>query len=172
LLYISIQLSSKQFVSVSPKIVEVLMPPANLWRGQTASSVSLDWAGATPTHFLGGSEHKNRGRSSPARCFARAQISLRFACNFFLFCVCLRLSVNRTVNGQVICVFHAPFTSSFGSDHRKIDVQYVYYQGALSEEKSKKQFQGIRRFRSHKASEPAILVRSSRTQVVQTWERR
>src|SRR5262249_24322971 len=42
-------------------------------KGLEHGSASLDWAGTTPRFFLGASKPKKGGRSSPGRCFARAQ---------------------------------------------------------------------------------------------------
>ena len=62
---------------------------------------------------MGGEAPKNRGRSSPVVCFARAKFrSSRTAHPLSPAALPFTEEVNGMVNETVICVFHATFTRS------------------------------------------------------------
>ena len=68
------------------------------------------WARTTPKSFLGARAAKKRGRSSPLRCFALAQISQRLAQVFLIPRVARLAKVNARVNDRVDRMFGASFT--------------------------------------------------------------
>src|SRR3974390_1165393 len=100
----------------SPFVIRDVLQRAiqNAWSDHLARakhySFSLQWAGATPRVTLATQSGEKWGRSSPLRCFARAQILVAHRATLELrrpFVLCW---VSNTVSAGMICVFRAPVT--------------------------------------------------------------